>query len=412
MKKRIVMTDLAIFAMMILLVSCQNADLNKCLDSNKTSNEIKHLADPQFDTDEYLERYDHDNGWARSGNVACITNNTLYFMPPIYGNYILYADLASGISGPLCGKPECFHMDESCSAYVYGYAEGMTSYDNHLYWGERRIFQPVEIYSMEYDGTNRQKVKELDYNLNQHVNVNYDMFFHRGYIYVGGGVSEVSEGQPYCGALVYTVSLNRDEEEIIILDKDFPAETEVRVQMLAWRNDIYIVLYTWKDSVDHLSLYRWDSKTRELHELYDEDISFWVFKAWVTDTGILFSSSGNSVIYQYDFAAEQLALLFDFNEKGSIGGTFFFAENQMIGWYLDENHIPAIQINDFEGNELFNSDLNAKEYIKFGEAVHFLGASDSAIYFYWIYSGGKRAVVKIPFDGGGEVQELWYGYSE
>lgn len=48
---------------------------------------------------------------------AAETPDTIYFAG-YSDSYIRYVDKATGISGVLCGKPECRHDSDSCNAYV------------------------------------------------------------------------------------------------------------------------------------------------------------------------------------------------------------------------------------------------------------------------------------------------------
>lgn len=68
-----------------------------------------------------------------------------------------HADLATGISGPLCSKPECTRTDRSCNAY------GLSMYDGRIYWVEYVYgSRSYRIVSAAPDGTAQTTVRILD----------------------------------------------------------------------------------------------------------------------------------------------------------------------------------------------------------------------------------------------------------
>ena len=65
---------------------------------------------------------DNDRGLS-AGTITqlCEIGDTLYYAMWNGTTYLLYYfEKPSGISGPLCGKPECQHTDKDCNAYVEG----------------------------------------------------------------------------------------------------------------------------------------------------------------------------------------------------------------------------------------------------------------------------------------------------
>lgn len=120
------------------------------------------------------QRIDSDRSFAQFGTYVCETEDTVYFMTTgtVYferlhdynsASMLYYLDKATGISVPLCGKPECKHDDESCNAYISSTQPvSLADYNGRLYWIAMGNDNKYHIYSAAYDGTDRQSVRELD----------------------------------------------------------------------------------------------------------------------------------------------------------------------------------------------------------------------------------------------------------
>ena len=95
--------------------------------------EGNYLANPKFDTDEFLPDYDADpsfiHAFSTIGNhVLCRTESTAFACTgSLSKGTIKYLDKATGICLPLCGKPECLHDNDTCNAYVPGMIDGWGS---------------------------------------------------------------------------------------------------------------------------------------------------------------------------------------------------------------------------------------------------------------------------------------------
>ncbi len=140
------------------LTVCIAAALLFLLTACKTASSIGHTE--EFNSDQVLVQYDHNPAYTHLGAEFCKAGDIVYFTrSSLLGRrdrYIAYADLESGMSGPLCAKPECDHTNKACNAYVYGsLAEGLSYYDGRIYWTAADP-QGFHVFSSAPDGTDRQ----------------------------------------------------------------------------------------------------------------------------------------------------------------------------------------------------------------------------------------------------------------
>lgn len=277
--------------------------------------EGNYLADPKFDTDEYLPDYDADLSFVQhfstgdfSGTspLLCATEDTVYYYDMEH-KLIMYLDKGTGITGPLCGRPECMHDGSSCNAYVAGPA-GMRVYDGKLYWAGGR---------MNLDGTDREKGP---WNRNTGgMNDIPTTVIHRGYVYTASAGQTASAGNAQYRAVVNATNMETGET-FNVLTRDLKlhgAACEIRPV----RNDLYIMTYgfLYYDEDDHsagsyddIEIFRWDSKTRQA-EL--------VFQYSGKETGLNFSKEtfmpvpGDGIYLRGEYGYDQAVCKYSFETK-------------------------------------------------------------------------------------------------
>ena len=176
--------------------------------------EGNYLADPMFDTDEYLPDYDVDlssvHRFSTLDNL-CSTETTVYSirngLDAGSSLFITYMDKATGISLPLCGKPECMHNDGNCNANV-NRPRGLCVYDGKLYWQDYG-----QVMRMNLDGTEREKVCYYsDYGSNLVI------VFHRGYVYYTSEKNDIKDGKAGNRVRVCALPL-AGGDPIVLLDR-------------------------------------------------------------------------------------------------------------------------------------------------------------------------------------------------
>lgn len=406
MKKfTVFLLSVTLLLMLLILTSC------------KTISSIGHTED--FNSGQFLERYDHDQAWTHLGAISCKADNVICFISSpvlsVEDQYIEYADLESGFSGPLCGKPECRHTDETCNAHVFSSAaEGLSYYNGRIYW-IASDFQGVHIFSSALDGTDRRTVRDLDRSLFSRPTANRYVMLHRGYMYLCGGTSEVSNNIPTYGSFVYSVPIDGGEDGTIIWENKY-SDPEIGVScfMQPYRTSLYFMEATWKGDVDMLTLCRWDVTAQELETLFEGEVPFSPNEFWVEEDYILFSDALSGNIYKYEFESGKIGLLFDFNSGGSSYDRLQFSDDKIIGWVLNDDRTIVIRVADFTGNTILMEKLDMPEYRECGFGHIFCGADQNNLYFYLMMTRSDESnsdnicgeLVEVSLDIG-EVRVLW-----
>ena len=139
-----------------------------------------------------------------------------YYAVQMYSHFVTVYDKATGEAYALCGRPECSHDDPLCDAYVNTSAEFLTVYRGRLYWlghdpmyrYRRDVPYDLSVWSMDLDGTNRTKVKDLPEEVWR--GAIYDMYVHRGYVFLEQKNQTVTDGAPGMELIVYQAPLDRD----------------------------------------------------------------------------------------------------------------------------------------------------------------------------------------------------------
>ena len=279
------------------------------------------------------QRIDSDRSFTQYGTYVCETEDTVYLIThdTIYfeylGNYnmcymLYYMDKMTGISGPLCGRPECGHDDESCNAYISSMQPvSLADYNGRLYWIAMGNDNKYHIYSAAYDGTDRQSVRELDERGGE---VRFDRTviisaFHRGYVYLTSNPREIVDGEQKYRNYIYAYSIDPGGEDFVILDEERTFSIATRTQL--YGNSMYILVVDQLKDDGDAKLLRWDVETHELETLFDDKATFTPGEDfWVTEEGVFMDGTsfddpvtddeGNSVwernVYFYDFPQKNL----------------------------------------------------------------------------------------------------------
>lgn len=234
--------------------------------------EGNYLADPKFDTEECLPDYDCDASFLHMATYSCSTETTFYFTNTVRfgtsansGDMLYYADKATGISGPLCGRPECTHGSESCNAYM-GYPHttwGLMDYDGRLYWVAGGRGAVKKIYSAAYDGTDHREIRELEEDVLGHAWGNPYILIHQGYLYWSFFHSEVVNGEVKNMAQIVAFPLDGEQEGFSIFEAELRGSS---MKIVPSGNSLYILICNESGlTADQENMiYRWDTRDLRL----------------------------------------------------------------------------------------------------------------------------------------------------
>ena len=384
--------------------------------------EGNYLADPKFDTEEYLPDYDADLAFLQNETMRytgiCETSDTIYFLPITINQYgepafLQYHDIASGKTMPLCNKPECTHTDSTCNACLsYNHLVfGLRIYDGKLYWIGTGNYG-LSLMRMNLDGTGHETVTVLDNKITNRAIYNVDQttwVIHRGYIYIAGAAHDcTSHLEPY-ECFVYAIPFDGGEATLVA---SAVQTCNSAVCFIAPQgNDLYIsfnfeishkvAVGTSNDGTEKVShcidaFYRWSTKTRKAECLYAEDCDLRDSVAYFCGFRPYPVSGDGLYYFLYRYAIEEdifrfMKLSFESGEIEEIGiypgeGRPYFANN-----YIFQTNIYTY---DYNFNLVFQESCSSTESLS-----NFYGANDQYM-FYDRYDRTNYSFAVIPFDGG------------
>ena len=352
---------------------------------------------------------DADRSFSHPQVLACEAKETVYTVVQNRDStgtlfqLLYYFDKTTGISGPLCGKPECRHNDQDCNAYLTnGGVYSLTSYDGRLYWiisweGAGRL------YSEAYDGTDRQVVRNLNDGIFEWPSEIAQL--HRGYAYMTSRFGTIVDGEEQDITRIVAYPLYSEEEGFVILDEG--------INYLSIRTQLYedhMFILTVDESLGDVirtTFRKWNIETHEWETLFDGEVSFWPGgDFWVTEDGFFLdgtvSGSYTTDVYFYDYSTGEFETRFSFTGEGlrrSAFGDGLFVTRFNRGLEV------GIVAQDMEGHIVFEGDYDVSNWpLANVSPLFFAGADEKNLYFNW--SG--RYMVVIPLDGS-EPVIVWNG---
>lgn len=280
------------------------------IESRAGDPEANLLADPMFDTDEYLEDYDADLGFLINGDNTfvgfCETEDSYYYISRSDNCPILtFVDKKTLTQFPLCPKPECTHDNADCGAYIMTFSAPKI-YCGRIWWASWCGDSELDVYSCSLDGADRRlefKTDALKAGKDIKTNeANYNAIFHRGYLYVSYTRSAVENAVPTSHIFVSRVPLSGDgkSEEVLSLTSNSDYGD---VRVIPHANDIYIALnaYNYLGRQEADAVVKFDSETGGLDVLFNisgnyDDIPVKVSNLGVSPDGELYFSKRGKVL--------------------------------------------------------------------------------------------------------------------
>lgn len=379
------------------------------------------------------ESMDSNRTFSRSKTLACETENTVYAVvrdmdavdsEGFMFSMLYYFDKETGISGPLCGKPECLHNGPDCNAHLGNSSVyALASYNGRLYWITSAIGPgPANIgrlYSENYDGTDRQLVRDLDDGIfGTPVTA---VHFHRGYVYIISEPSEIVNGAQQYRNHIAAYPIDSGEEGFVVLDEE-TGFSSISAQL--YGDSMFILTIDQSENSYPFTFRKWNTETHELETLFDGAPSFSPGNDfWVTDAGIYLEGTvigshtvdadGNDAwernVYFYDFSAGEFETRFPF-DTGSGGINCGFTGDLFVVRIRDEKDKKFRFIAlDLKGKIVFETSCDTSNWPG-GSLVplSFAGADEENLYFYYSDTFTDPYLAVIPMDGS-EPVIVWNG---
>ena len=353
--------------------------------------------------------------FANWGANLCATEDTVYFIcGDLADQQLRYMDKATGIGGPLCGKPECQHNDIDCNAYLNGWVCGLTIYDGRLYWVEDdSSLAKMPIYSVALDGTGRRIVREMDRDIIGSSKKCSLIQIHDGVLYWAYSPSRLENGESKAYIRMVAFPLDSDEKGYVIMDE----ENKLSGQYFQPNGDnIYIAFVNapeWPDMTEfEYILYRWDIKTKQLEKLYtgaaptDNIIGLWPEEDGLVILGYNYSTyhkeseTGWKVI-KYGFETGEFEIQYEDISIESASAAI--ADGLFVKIWEKETNEFVLLVRDFEGNIVLNETIPGVKSQNVNFGFSFRGFDDDYFYFYTVM---PERIIVIPRDGS-ELRYIW-----
>ncbi len=364
----------------------------------------------------YKSSVDCDRDFSRLMGSMAVTEKTLYFadMSTSPLKRLMFIDKESGVSGPLCGKPDCLHNSQDCNSFLANERVlGLSYYDGKLYWlgactNVKGIENGYHIFSIEPDGTKRELVRTISKRFDDVPGGNTEVFFHRGYMFLCGESSSeiIKDGYPVNKVQIFAYSLKDPDHDILIEDTE-PIEGGLSVRIQPYGDCLYYMMSSAAENEEgrladrYLTITQYniqdgskkvlcDIDNTELPGLCSRDF-------WVTDDSVLISSDDGR-IYEC------------IKENGTVRIRPGF-ENHTQEEYNIFSHDRVFSL---QGDYLKSYDFSGKQesettlsVLSHEVTITPLGA-DENVFYYWemSFDHQSRKLIGLPINGDDAV-ELW-----
>ena len=167
-----------------------------------------------------------NQSFGATNDQLCADDQTVFFLTNSKDgkNLLMYADLESGVGGPLCGKAECMHDDYSCNAYVGNTIAGLIALEDELRWVGFDISDSgaetggLYLFSMKQDGTGRQKIRKLTDDISIPL-LTGKIQYSKTYLFLCTEQPEITNGQELHRHTLTAYGLDSQHEDAVIFEE-------------------------------------------------------------------------------------------------------------------------------------------------------------------------------------------------
>lgn len=393
-----------------------------------------YLADPVLGSDKDLPEYDYDASYEYQMNPMCSTEDALYFavqFPSTDENLLYYMDKATGICGPLCGRPDCTHSDANCNAYMGRQVECLCDYGGRLYWAVSGVDGRLldwQVRSAALDGTDHREGKVLSVDVvGTTRNLCYS-FFHRGCFYMSYLSEDIVDGTAVETAKVAALPLEGGEEGFTVFQTAWEGGD---MKAVPFRDGLYLVLSgypggTVRDSGQEnrqLILYRWDIQTRTaetlVHQNYPVDMGY---ECCVTEDGVILQGwpyedgklQGRN-LYRYSFESGEIEHLYEYAPKDDAHSGHIAGDMLVGSMWTGEGNLHLL-VKDFAGGTVLDTSIGDIEWYdpdRFDQSIRCVGADEAYMYLRYGNKIAQYSLIAVPWDGSeARLLHTWQGAAD
>ena len=352
------------------------------------------------------------------GTEACIEDHTIYFISDSWargGKFLLYADAISGIGGPLCGKAECAHKDETCNAYLSntGVAYGLNIYRGKLYWISDKFtgkegYAGRYLYSVNLDGTGRNEVRQLLEAKNQAsmLSGNLMVIICNNYVVECGSRTKADSGieKTVSEVNLYAIDKGKDVKLYQNVEAGYS-----RINPEVIGGDLYFLVTRQNASEEgqkwsqesEISLFRYSFKSEEYKCIFQDQVDFFPWEFQVNGNEVYFSCVNDELhdntIYCLDLDNAKITEHYKFPGGGD-GSTYItdqgvfrreFRNGNLQQEYCSIVGLQGDQVSSWNNhNTMLNENGMPLIY-------HFIGINDGKVYLKYSGYGDDEQLPEI-----------------
>lgn len=338
-----------------------------------------------------------NRSFLRPGVVFCSDGETVSFLGNMLlgGNRLQFADLNAEVFGPLCGKPECSHREDTCNAKLSPPVRGLGIYEDKLYWISSQDYVP-HIFCANRDGTERRDVRTLEGAALDSITGDQMFCFWRGYLIACGTTFRVRGGQEERGVAALAFSLADPEQDTVLMEKPALPEQYMAARIQPHGENLYGL----QTSEQGLLLWRWQPGMTQPESIYNDTPPCVVHSFWVTDEGILLSSETDGTVYALDPGNGEIHPHFAMEDVMRIE----FAEGIAVGITRGEDDSILLKTASTDGENMQTIPVP-----EVAGAILFCGADAKNLYLYCMDMVARQDSVVAVSREDGSSRTIWEG---